>query len=36
MLSGDGLGQELWVEAVDTSCYLVNISLSSLLEDKTP
>eukprot|EP00253_Pinus_taeda_P005913 PITA_05913 len=36
MLSGAGLGQELWVEAVDTACYLVNRSPSSALEDKTP
>eukprot|EP00253_Pinus_taeda_P020122 PITA_20122 len=36
MLSGSGLGQEFWVEAVDTTCYLVNRSPSSVLEDKTP
>eukprot|EP00253_Pinus_taeda_P030034 PITA_30034 len=36
MLSGAGLGQELWAEAVDTACYLVNKSPSSTLEDKTP
>ena len=36
MLSGTGLGQEVWVEAVETACYLVNISPSSALEDKTP
>eukprot|EP00253_Pinus_taeda_P021296 PITA_21296 len=36
MLSGVGLGQELWVEAVETACYLVNRSPSSSLEDKTP
>ena len=35
MLSGAGLGQEFWVEAVDTTCYLVNMSPSSVLEDKT-
>eukprot|EP00253_Pinus_taeda_P007140 PITA_07140 len=35
-LSGVGLGQEFWVEAVDTTCYLVNRSPSSALEDKTP
>ena len=29
MLSGAELGQELWVEAVVTSCYLVNRSPSS-------
>eukprot|EP00253_Pinus_taeda_P032839 PITA_32839 len=36
MLSGAGLGQEFWVEAVETTCYLVNRSPSSALEDKTP
>eukprot|EP00253_Pinus_taeda_P018302 PITA_18302 len=36
MLSGAGLGQELWAEAVETTCYLVNKSPSSALEDKTP
>jgi hypothetical protein len=40
MLSGVGLGKELWVEAVGTSCYLVsylvNISPSSVLDDKNP
>eukprot|EP00253_Pinus_taeda_P025701 PITA_25701 len=36
MLNGAGLGQELWVEAVETTCYLVNRSPSSALEDKTP
>ena len=36
MLSGAGLGQEFWVEVVDTTCYLVNRSPSSTLEDKTP
>ena len=36
ILSGVGLGQEFWVEAVDTTCYLVNMSPSSALEDKTP
>eukprot|EP00253_Pinus_taeda_P025205 PITA_25205 len=36
MLSGVGLGQEFWVEAVDIACYLVNRSPSSVLEDKTP
>jgi transposase InsO family protein len=35
MLSGDGLGQEFWVEAVGTTCYLVNRSPSSVLDDKT-
>ncbi len=36
MLSGVGLGQEFWAEAVDTTCYLVNKPPSSTLEDKTP
>eukprot|EP00253_Pinus_taeda_P025583 PITA_25583 len=36
MLSGAKLGQEFWTEAVDTACYLVNKSPSSVLEDKTP
>eukprot|EP00253_Pinus_taeda_P022502 PITA_22502 len=36
MLSGAGLGQEFWAEAVDTACYLVNRSPSSMLEDKNP
>ena len=36
MLSGAGLGQEFWAEAMETACYLVNKSPSSTLEDKTP
>eukprot|EP00253_Pinus_taeda_P009722 PITA_09722 len=36
MLSGVRLGQEFWVEAVETACYLVNKSPSSVLEDKSP
>eukprot|EP00253_Pinus_taeda_P024958 PITA_24958 len=35
MLSDAVLGKELWVEAVETTCYLVNRSPSSTLEDKT-
>ena len=36
MLSGAELGQEFWAELMDTTCYLVNRSPSSALEDKTP
>eukprot|EP00253_Pinus_taeda_P011406 PITA_11406 len=36
MISGARLGQEFWSEALDTTCYLVNRSPSSALEDKTP
>ena len=36
MLNGTGLGQEFWAEAVETACYLVNRSPSSMLEDNTP
>jgi hypothetical protein len=36
MLSGVGLGKEFWAEAVGIACYLVNISPSSALDDKTP
>jgi hypothetical protein len=36
MLSGAGLEQEFWVEAVSTTCYLVNRSPSSALDDTTP
>jgi hypothetical protein len=35
MLNGVELGQEFWAEAVGTACYLVNISPSSMLDDKT-
>jgi hypothetical protein len=34
MLSGAKLGQEFWAEALGTSCYLVNRSPSSALDDK--
>jgi len=36
MLGGARLGQEFWEEAVDTTCYLVNRSPSSALEEKIP
>ena len=36
MLSDAELGQEFWAEAVGTTCYLVNQSPSSTLDDKTP
>jgi hypothetical protein len=36
MLSGVELGQEFWAEPVGTTCYLVNRSPSSALDDKTP
>jgi hypothetical protein len=36
MLSGAKLGQEFWVEAVGTTCYLVNRSPSLVLDDKNP
>jgi hypothetical protein len=36
MLSGAGLGQELWAEAVSIACYPVNRSSSSALDDTTP
>jgi hypothetical protein len=36
MLSGARIAQELWVEAVDTKKYLVNMSPSSALVDTTP
>jgi hypothetical protein len=35
MLSGVGLGKELWAKAVGIACYLVNRSPSSALDDKT-
>jgi hypothetical protein len=36
MLSNANLQQELWVEAVTTSCYLVNRSQSTTIECKIP
>jgi hypothetical protein len=36
MLSGVGLTQEFWVEAVNTVRYLVNMSPSSALVDTNP
>jgi hypothetical protein len=36
MLSGTRLGKEFRAQAVSTSCYLVNISPSSVLDEKTP
>ena len=36
MLSGAGLGQELWALVVDTTCYLKNRAPTSALVDKTP
>ena len=36
MLSGVGMAQEFWEEVVNTTCYLVNRSLSATLIDKTP
>jgi transposase InsO family protein len=34
MLSGVGLGKELWAKEVGIACYLVNISPSSTLDEK--
>jgi hypothetical protein len=36
MLSGAKLGHEFWAEAVGTTCYMVNLSPSSVLDDKNP
>jgi hypothetical protein len=36
MLSGVGIVEEFWVEAVETARYLVNMSPSSMLVDTTP
>ena len=35
MLSGAGIGHEFWAEALDTACYLVNKSTTSMLVVKT-
>ena len=35
MLSGAGLEQKLWAEAIATACYLINRSPTSTLVDKT-
>jgi hypothetical protein len=35
MLSGAGFRQELWAKVVGTTCYLVNQSPSSTLDEKT-
>jgi hypothetical protein len=36
MLSGVGIAQEFWAEAVDTTKYMANMSPSSVLVDMTP
>ena len=36
MLNDESLSQDYWAEAVDTSCYVVNRSLTSALVNKTP
>ena len=36
MLSGVGISHEFWLEAFDTTCYLVNSSLLMDLIEKTP
>ena len=36
MLNGVGLGKEFGAKAMGTTCYLVNRSPSSVLDDKTP
>jgi transposase InsO family protein len=36
MLSGVGIGWELWAKVVGIACYLVNRSPSSALGDKNP
>ena len=36
MLNNANLGQELWVEAVSTACYLINRSPSMEIDRKIP
>jgi hypothetical protein len=36
VINGVGLAQEFWVEVVETTKYLVNMSLSSVLVDTNP
>ena len=36
MLSGVGLAQEFWEEAIDTAKYLLNMSPSSVIVDTSP
>jgi hypothetical protein len=36
MLSGAALVEEFWVESVGTTCFLVNRSPSSVMDDKNP
>jgi hypothetical protein len=36
MINSVGLGKEFWAEEMGTTCYLVNQSLSSALDDKIP
>jgi len=36
MLSNTGLSKCFWAEAVNTTCYLVNRSLSTAIDFKTP
>jgi hypothetical protein len=36
MLIGVGLGNEFWIEAMGSACYLYNRSPSLALYDKTP
>ena len=36
MLNDVGLSQYYWEEVVDTTCYLLKVSTTSTLVDKTP